>query len=213
MQKNESERIKIINILIDSDNKLGKFIKYFEKENFIIQDDYKKRSDFLSLIRIIIGQQLSITAASSIFEKFTRKFRENINFINSTEFNENELKYLGLSKAKANTILELSKSIKNNQLDLNLISKMEESKAKEILCQFKGIGPWTVENFLIFTGNNQDICPANDLGIKKGIQKIYKLDNVPSDEEVYSISEKWRPYRSLAVRYIWEVVDQNINFE
>jgi len=213
MQKNESERIKIINILIDSDNKLGKFIKYFEKENFIIQDDYKKRSDFLSLIRIIIGQQLSITAASSIFEKFTSKFGENINFINSTEFNENELKYLGLSKAKANTILELSKSIKNNQLDLNLISKMEESKAKEILCQFKGIGPWTVENFLIFTGNNQDICPANDLGIKKGIQKIYKLDNVPSDEEVYSISEKWRPYRSLAVRYIWEVVDQNINFE
>ena len=213
MQKNESKRIKIINILIDSDNKLGKFIKYFEKENFIIQDDYKKRSDFLSLIRIIIGQQLSITAASSIFEKFTSKFGENINFINSTEFNENELKYLGLSKAKANTILELSKSIKNNQLDLNLISKMEESKAKEILCQFKGIGPWTVENFLIFTGNNQDICPANDLGIKKGIQKIYKLDNVPSDEEVYSISEKWRPYRSLAVRYIWEVVDQNINFE
>ena len=213
MQKKELERIKIINILINSDNKLGKFIKYFEKENFIIQDDYKKRSDFLSLIRIIIGQQLSITAASSIFEKFTLKFGENINFINSTEFNENELKYLGLSKAKANTILELSKSIKNNQLDLNLISKMEESKAKEILCQFKGIGPWTVENFLIFTGNNQDICPANDLGIKKGIQKIYKLDNVPSDEEVYSISEKWRPYRSLAVRYIWEVVDQNINFE
>lgn len=213
MQKNESKRIKIINILINSDNKLGKFIKYFEKENFIIQDDYKKRSDFLSLIRIIIGQQLSITAASSIFEKFTSKFGENINFINTTEFNENELKYLGLSKAKASTILELSKSIKNNQLDLNLISKMEESKAKEILCQFKGIGPWTVENFLIFTGNNQDICPANDLGIKKGIQKIYKLDNVPSDEEVYSISEKWRPYRSLAVRYIWEVVDQNINFE
>ena len=213
MQKKELERIKIINILINSDNKLGKFIKYFEKENFIIQDDYKKRSDFLSLIRIIIGQQLSITAASSIFEKFTLKFGENINFINSTEFNENELKYLGLSKAKANTILELSKSIKNNQLDLNLISKMEESKAKKILCEFKGIGPWTVENFLIFTGNNQDICPANDLGIKKGIQKIYKLDNVPSDEEVYSISEKWRPYRSLAVRYIWEVVDQNINFE
>ena len=48
--------------------------------------------------------------------------------------------------------------------------------------------------------------------LKKGIQKIYKLDNIPSDEEVYKISEKWRPYRSLAVRYIWEVVDQNISF-
>ena len=212
MQKKELERAKIINTLINSDKELGKFIKYFEKENFIIQDDYEKRSEFLSLVRIIIGQQLSITVASSIFTKFTNKFGKNISYIDSQEFNEKKLNDLGLSKAKANTILELSQSIKNNKLDLNLISKMEESKAKKILCEFKGIGPWTVENFLIFTGNNMDICPANDLGIKKGIQKIYKLNNLPTDKEVYEMSTKWKPYRSLAVRYIWEIVDQNISF-
>jgi len=212
MQKKELERIKIINTLVNSDKELGKFIKYFEKENFVIQDDYKKRSEFLSLVRIIIGQQLSITAASSIFTKFTNKFGENISYINSKELDENKLNDLGLSKAKSNTILELSETIKNNKLDLNLISKMEESKAKKILCEFKGIGPWTVENFLLFTGNNKDICPANDLGIKKGIQKIYKLNDLPTDKEVYEISEKWKPYRSLAVRYIWEIVDQNISF-
>jgi len=212
MQKKELERTKIINTLINSDKELGKFIKYFEKENFIIQDDYEKRSEFLSLVRIIIGQQLSITVASSIFTKFTNKFGKNISYIDSQEFNEKKLNDLGLSKAKANTILELSQSIKNNKLDLNLISKMEESKAKKILCEFKGIGPWTVENFLIFTGNNMDICPANDLGIKKGIQKIYKLNNLPTDKEVYEMSTKWKPYRSLAVRYIWEIVDQNISF-
>ncbi len=212
MQKKELERIKIINTLVNSDKELGKFIKYFEKENFVIQDDYKKRSEFLSLVRIIIGQQLSITAASSIFTKFTNKFGENISYINSKELDENKLNDLGLSKAKSNTILELSETIKNNKLDLNLISKMEESKAKKILCEFKGIGPWTVENFLLFTGNNMDICPANDLGVKKGIQKIYKLNDLPTDKEVYEISEKWKPYRSLAVRYIWEIVDQNISF-
>ncbi|MEC7838124.1 MAG: hypothetical protein VX523_05345 [Chloroflexota bacterium] len=212
MQKKELERIEIINTLVNSDKELGKFIKYFEKENFVIQDDYKKRSEFLSLVRIIIGQQLSITAASSIFTKFTNKFGENISYINSKELDENKLNDLGLSKAKSNTILELSETIKNNKLDLNLISKMEESKAKKILCEFKGIGPWTVENFLLFTGNNKDICPANDLGIKKGIQKIYKLNDLPTDKEVYEISEKWKPYRSLAVRYIWEIVDQNISF-
>ena len=170
MQKKELERIEIINTLVNSDKELGKFIKYFEKENFVIQDDYKKRSEFLSLVRIIIGQQLSITVASSIFTKFTNKFGENISYINSKELDENKLNDLGLSKAKSNTILELSETIKNNKLDLNLISKMEESKAKKILCEFKGIGPWTVENFLLFTGNNKDICPANDLGIKKGMQ-------------------------------------------
>lgn len=212
MQKKELERIEIINTLVNSDKELGKFIKYFEKENFVIQDDYKKRSEFLSLVRIIIGQQLSITAASSIFTKFTNKFGENISYINSKELDENKLNDLGLSKAKSNTILELSETIKNNKLDLNLISKMEESKAKKILCEFKGIGPWTVENFLLFTGNNMDICPANDLGVKKGIQKIYKLNDLPTDKEVYEISEKWKPYRSLAVRYIWEIVDQNISF-
>ena len=73
MNKKELERIKVINHLIKSDKKLGEFIQYFEKEDFVIQDDYKKKSDFLSMVRIIIGQQLSISAASSIYDKFTNK--------------------------------------------------------------------------------------------------------------------------------------------
>ena len=71
-----------------------------------------------------------------------------------------------------------------------------------------GLSP---KSCLIFSGNNTDICPANDLGLKKGIKIIYKLKDLPSDEEVYKIAEKWRPYRSIASRYIWEVVDQKIN--
>ena len=82
-----------------------------------------------------------------------------------------------------------------------------EIEAKKILCEIKGIGPWTVENFLLFTGENKDICPANDLGVKKGIKKIYKLDDLPSDEEVYAISEKWKPWRTVACCYMWRTVD------
>ena len=212
MNKKELERIKVINHLIKSDKKLGEFIQYFEKEDFVIQDDYKKKSDFLSMVRIIIGQQLSISAASSIYDKFTNKFGEEIKNLSVDQTNEEELLSLGLSKSKIRTIIEISKLIRNHQLDLNEVSKLEEIEAKKILCEIKGIGPWTVENFLLFTGENKDICPANDLGVKKGIKKIYKLDDLPSDEEVYAISEKWRPYRSVAISYIWEVVDQNINF-
>ncbi|MBC79138.1 MAG: hypothetical protein CL772_05095 [Chloroflexi bacterium] len=212
MAKKDLERIKIVKYLINSDKQLGKFIDFFEKENFIIQDDYKKQSDFLSLVRIIIGQQLSISAASSIYVKFTDRYGDKINNLTINDSTEKTLNNLGLSKSKTNTILELSNLITNNKLDLNFVSNLQEEEAKKILCEIKGIGPWTVENFLLFTGGNKDICPANDLGVKKGIQKIYKLDNIPSDEEVYKISEKWRPYRSLAVRYIWEVVDQNISF-
>jgi len=212
MTKKDLERIKIVKYLINRDKKLGKFINFFEKENFIIQDDYKKNSEFLSLVRIIIGQQLSISAASSIFIKFTDKFGDDIKSLSIDTSTENLLHNLGLSKTKTRTILEISDLITNKKLDLSLVSNLKEEDAKKILCEIKGIGPWTVENFLLFTGGNKDICPANDLGVKKGIQKIYKLDKLPSDEEVYNFSEKWKPYRSLAVRYIWEVVDQKISF-
>ena len=212
MQKKDLERIHIVNHLVNRDKNLGKFIKFFEKENFIIQDDYKKKSEFLSLVRIIIGQQLSISAASSIYERFTDRFGDAIETLSINKDSEKYLIELGLSKTKMNTILELSNLINNKKLDLSLVSHLKEEEAKKILCEIKGIGPWTVENFLLFSGGNMDICPANDLGVKKGIQKIYKLDELPSDEDVYRFSEKWRPYRSIAVRYIWEIVDQNISF-
>ena len=122
------------------------------------------------------------------------------------------MKDMGFSRTKAKTVLEVSKLIKDKKLNLSLTSKLSEKEAKDVLCKIKGIGPWTVENFLIFSGKNKDICTANDLGLKKGIKKIYNLDKLPSDDEVYSISENWRPYRSVAVRYIWEIVDQDINF-
>ena len=107
---------------------------------------------------------------------------------------------------------EYDEQLKTARVNAQAIIAQSEKEAKDVLCKIKGIGPWTVENFLIFSGNNKDICPANDLGLKKGIKKIYNLDKLPSDDEVYSISENWRPYRSVAVRYIWEIVDQDINF-
>ena len=123
-----------------------------------------------------------------------------------------DLLSLGLSKTKTNTILEVSYLIKKNSMNLKNISMLEEKEAKEILCSIKGIGPWTVENFLLFAGNNDDICPANDLGIKKGLKIIYNLKDLPKDEEVYQIAEKWKPFRSIASRYIWEIIDQKISF-
>ena len=211
MSKNDLEQNKIINSLIKSDKELGKFIKFFEKENFQILDDYKKKSDFLSLVRIIVGQQLSISSAASIYNRFIEYYGEEIDYLDAKS-SEQKMKDMGFSRTKAKTVLEVSKLIKDKKLNLSLTSKLSEKEAKDVLCKIKGIGPWTVENFLIFSGNNKDICPANDLGLKKGIKKIYNLDKLPSDDEVYSISENWRPYRSVAVRYIWEIVDQDINF-
>jgi len=206
------KNIKAIDYLIKSDLKLGRFIDFFNKKNFKLNDDYKKKSEFLSLIRIIIGQQLSISAANSIFSKFTIKYGENIEVLKIENNLFEDLLSLGLSKTKTNTIIEVSYLITENTISLKNISQLEEKEAKEILCSIKGIGPWTVENFLLFSGNNNDICPANDLGIKKGIKLIYNLTYLPKDEEVYQIAEKWKPFRSIASRYIWEIIDQKISF-
>ena len=197
--------------LIQKDPTLGKFIIFFTKKNFTINDDYRKSTEFLSLVRTIIGQQLSINVASSIYNKFIDNYGSQLYSLQSN-VEVNELKTLGLSKAKSETILKLSYLINEENLNLTKIMKLPEQKAKDILCKIKGIGPWTVENFLLFSGKNQDICPINDLGIKKGIQIIYNLNELPSEKKVMEISSKWKPYRSLASRYLWEIVDQDINF-
>ena len=197
--------------LIQKDPTLGKFIIFFIKKNFTINDDYRKSTEFLSLVRTIIGQQLSINVASSIYNKFIDNYGSQLYSLQSN-VEVNDLKTLGLSKAKSETIIKLSYLINEENLNLTKIMKLHEQKAKDILCKIKGIGPWTVENFLLFSGKNQDICPINDLGIKKGIQIIYNLNELPSEKEVMEIASKWKPYRSLASRYLWEIVDQDINF-
>ena len=197
--------------LIQKDPTLGKFIIFFTKKKFTINDDSRKSTEFLSLVRTIIGQQLSINVASSIYNKFIDNYGSQIYSLQSN-VEVNELKTLGLSKTKSETILKLSYLINEENLNLTKTMKLPEQKAKDILCKIKGIGPWTVENFLLFSGKNQDICPINDLGIKKGIQIIYNLNELPSEKEVMEIASKWKPYRSLASRYLWEIVDQDINF-
>ena len=197
--------------LIQKDPTLGKFIIFFTKKKFTINDDSRKSTEFLSLVRTIIGQQLSINVASSIYNKFIDNYGSQIYSLQSN-VEVNELKTLGLSKTKSETILKLSYLINEENLNLTKTMKLPEQKAKDILCKIKGIGPWTVENFLMFSGKNQDICPINDLGIKKGIKIIYNLNELPSEKKVMEISSKWKPYRSLASRYLWEIVDQDINF-
>ena len=200
-----------IDHLIEKDPTLGKFIIFFTKKKFTINDDYRKSTEFLSLVRTIIGQQLSINVASNIYNRFIDNYGSQIYSLQSN-VEVNDLKTLGLSKAKSETIIKLSYLINEENLNLTKIMKLPEQKAKDILCKIKGIGPWPVENFLLFSGKNQDICPINDLGIKKGIQIIYNLNELPSEKKVMEISSKWKPYRSLASRYLWEIVDQDINF-
>ena len=192
-----------------SANKLAeidsRFIKLISKFGY---PTYKKESQyFKSLVRSIIFQQLSGKAASKIHSRFLNIYNTNghpsPNQIKST--NIDILKGAGLSKQKINYIYNLCEySLENNIENIDQLSNDEISKE---LTQIKGIGQWTVDMFLMFTLNREDIFPLGDLGVKKGLMRFEKLTELPSEKEMETLSKKWKPYRSIAAWYMWIIIE------
>ena len=122
MAINKNLKKNSLEIIANNDPTLGRFLKFFLENNFIINDDYKKKSEFLSLVRIIIGQQLSISSAGSIYSRFIKKYGEEIEFIDNLENSKEDLLSLGLSNNKANTIIEINKLVntKKNRFIKNI---------------------------------------------------------------------------------------------
>ena len=169
---------------------------------------YKKETQyFKSLVRSIIYQQLSGKAASKIHSRFLNIYTTNShpspNQIKSTDIDI--LKDAGLSKQKINYIYNLCEySLNNNIENIDQLSNNEISKE---LTQIKGIGQWTVDMFLMFTLNREDVFPVGDLGVKKGLMEFEKLTNLPLEKEMDRLSEKWKPYRSIAAWYMWIIIE------
>ena len=169
---------------------------------------YKKETQyFKSLVRSIIYQQLSGKAASKIHSRFLNIYSTNNHptpsQIKST--NMDILRCAGLSKQKINYIYNLCEySLKNNIENIDQLSNNEISKE---LTQIKGIGQWTVDMFLMFTLNRKDVFPLGDLGVKKGLMKFEKLTELPSEKEMGVLSQKWKPYRSIAAWYMWIIIE------
>ena len=169
---------------------------------------YKKETEyFKSLVRSIIYQQLSGKAASKIHSRFldiyNTKGHPSPSQIRSTD--ADVLKDAGLSKQKINYIYNLCEySLQHNIENIDELSNDEISKE---LTQIKGIGQWTVDMFLMFTLNREDIFPLGDLGVKKGLMKFEKLSKLPSEKEMDALSQKWKPYRSIAAWYMWIIIE------
>ena len=111
----------------------------------------------------------------------------------------------GLSKQKINYIFNLSEYSLKNQI--SKIIQLDNQKISQHLTQIKGIGQWTVDMFLIFTLNRLDVFPLGDLGVKKGLMKFEGLKKLPNEQEMYEMSLKWSPYRSIAAWYLWIIIE------
>ena len=164
---------------------------------------------FWSLCRSIIYQQLSGKAAKSIADRFIGLYKNN-EYPNPQEVLNTDVKALrsiGLSGAKAGYIHNIARAFIDDVIQFDHFSYISDSDIKDQLIKIKGIGPWTVEMFLIFTLNRPDIFPATDLGIQKGYQRYYRLETLPKPYDMIEKAKQWRPYRSVVTLYLWCAVE------
>lgn len=161
---------------------------------------------YLDLLEVIIAQQLSGTVAKVIFNRFLELFENRYPQPEMlVQFDEKMLRDVGLSNAKANYVKNLAEFATINDLSVSHIDTLSDDEVIEKLTTIKGVGKWSVEMILIFSLLRPDVFPYDDLVIKKSMVEIYGIKKEGKEliEKMVSISEKWRPNRSLVSRYLW----------
>jgi DNA-3-methyladenine glycosylase II len=172
---------------------------------------FKKHTDYYeTLVDSIISQQLSVKAAASIEKRFKDLFDGS--FPSPQQILQKdieELRSVGLSRPKARYVQDLAQHILDGTVRFDAIDTMTNEEIIAQLTTVKGIGEWTVHMFLMFCMARLDVLPIGDLGIRNGVQKLYKLDHVPTPQEVADIAAKnsWHPYQSVASWYVWQSLD------
>jgi len=172
-------------------------------------DFQRTRNTFKSLAHTIIYQQLSGKVASVIYKRFLNLFPTS-HFPTPKKVRQLSIRKLqtaGLSIQKATTIHELSDQYIQGHIRPRRFSYMSADEITHMLTKVKGIGPWTANIFLMFALNYPDILPTGDLGIRKGVQKLCNLSEMPEQKTVLQIGEPWRPFRTAASWYLWRLLD------
>ena len=182
------------------DKKLGKIAEMHGPPSIHVERDL-----FETLVYSVAGQQLSGKAAQAIINKLESKIGSSTPENLKCETQES-LREVGLSNAKAGTILGLAHAF-GNGLDDKALRKMPDEEVVETLTQFKGIGPWTAEMFLMFALGRPDVMSPGDLGLRKGLQIVYKRKELPTIKEAGPLFERWRPYRTAASWYLWRAIE------
>jgi len=189
-------------ILVKKDKVMAKLISNY-KDGFLIT-----RNDvFFSLCKSIIGQQISVAAANSVFKKFEKKCNGKINPKIVNKLSILNLKSCGLSKQKAKGIKELAKKLISKEFKPQLIKTMSDEEAIEYLSELRQIGKWSAEMILLFTFNRPNIWPLQDIGLLRAISNNYKKRYFPPKKFLNKLYKRFSPYCSVATWYLWRSID------
>jgi DNA-3-methyladenine glycosylase II len=164
---------------------------------------WKRPAAFITLVRIILEQQVSLKSADAVF----RRLRASITpFTPVTVLSagEDHLRKIGLTRQKTAYILHLSSAIVEGDLNLRKLARMSDLDVKTALMQIKGLGAWSADVYLLMAMCRADIWPSGDLALAVAVKELNGLKHRPTFLELEEIAEKWRPHRAVAARMLWQ---------
>jgi DNA-3-methyladenine glycosylase II len=167
-------------------------------------DELPPLDAFGALIFQVVGQQLSVPATRTIVSRIEQRFGGHLP--SPTELlaaDPQVLRAAGLSARKGATLRALAERFVDGRLSDAALERMTDDEVDAALTAVKGIGPWSAHGFLLIALNRPDVFLTGDIALRRAIQRIYGFDHVPSEAELVKISDRWRPYRSLAVSYLF----------
>lgn len=193
--------------LSKADPVLGALMKRIEPQIFLLRGNY-----FQALIHEVANQQLSRKAAQSILNKMLILFRPD-SFPTPQEYlkmPDTKLRSAGFSFSKIAYTKNIAQFFIERKKEMKNIHELSDEEVIKLLTAVKGIGVWTAEMFLMSSLGREDIFSYGDLGLRKGLQKVYNLKKEPTLKQMKKIVEVWKPYRTHGARYMWASLDKPV---
>jgi len=167
----------------------------------------QERNRFKMLVRSIVGQQLSVMAARTIFQRFESALDGPITAEAVSRRDVSTLRQYGISQKKAEYVLDLAMKVADREIDLAKIGRLSDEEIIAQLVSVRGIGRWTAQMFLIFALGRKNVFPHEDLGVRSALKTMYALSELPTREFTLEVASRWTPYASIGSWYCWRMID------
>jgi len=169
-----------------------------------------RQDRFGTLVRAIIGQQISSRAAASIDQRLRDLGGTPHEPGTLLALGESRLRSVGLSGVKARYVLNLAEAVASGNVPLDAFDAWDDDAIVARLTSVKGVGTWTAEMFLIFALNRPDVLPVGDLGVRVALRDHHGLAELPRPAQCRALAEPWRPFRTIAIWYLWRTIDTKV---
>jgi DNA-3-methyladenine glycosylase II len=178
-------------------------------ERFGLPEPRRSDAGAQTLLRTIVGQQVSVAAARSMWAKLEAAFGSPPDLSKLLAASDEELRAAGMSRQKAGYIRSLAQLVLSGELDLGSLPKDDE-EAVALLTRIKGIGRWSAEIYLLFAEGRPDVFPAGDLAVLVELGRLLGMDGKPSEKQLRELAEAWRPYRGAAAVLAWHSYNSSV---